>query len=251
MSSLKPLQILETVSDAGKEGLGITDISKKTSLSKSTVHRLLTTLLSEGYVMQVPQSKKYILGNRMLKMVLSFSDQLDLRKVARPHLEKLSEKIRETVHLVQLDGLHGVYIDKIDSLESVGVRSSVGKKVMLHCTGSGKILFAHMSKEMREQVYKKVGLIQYTEYTITDRLKMEEELCSIRKNGYSVDRLEKDEGVCCIAAPIHNTEGQVIAACSISGPKFRFSVENAEALKDEVIEVGKLISEDLRLFFIN
>jgi DNA-binding IclR family transcriptional regulator len=244
-SSIKPLEILEVLSEADKDGMGTTALSEKTGLSKSTVHRLVNELTDTGYVIRNNTTKKYKLGYRILRISSSFMNKIEIKDVARSYLEKLSEKTRETVHLVQLDGLYGVYIDKIDSPQPVGLLSQIGKRILLHCTGAGKILFAYMPEEIRNRVYSEVGLPKQTENTLITRKAMEMEIASIRRLGYGLDRIEAREGICCIAAPIYNQTGQVIASFSISGPSYRFSPADAEALAELVKETSGKISKDL------
>ena len=243
--SLKPLEILEMLGTADREGMGATTLAEKTGLSKSTVHRLANALADAGYVIRNDATKKYKLGYRILRVFSSLVNNIEIKEVARPYLEALSERTQETVHLVQTEGLYGVYVDKIDSPQPVGLLSQVGKRIMLHCTGAGKILFAYMPDEKRERVYAEVGLPKQTEHTITDRKSMERELASIRQLGYGLDRIEAREGICCIAAPIFNQSGQVIASFSISGPSYRFSAADAEALAGEIKITSNRISRDL------
>jgi DNA-binding IclR family transcriptional regulator len=244
-SALKPLEILEVLSEADNDGMGATTLSEKTGLSKSTVHRLANALAGAGYVIRNDTTKKYKLGYRILRISSSFINKIEIKEVARSYLEELSEKTQETAHLVQLDGLHGVYIDKIDSPQPVGLLSQIGKRILLHCTGAGKILFAYMPEEIRDQVYTEVGLPKQTEHTLVTREAMEMELAEIRRLGYGLDRIEAREGICCIAAPIYNQNGQVIASFSISGPSYRFSPADAEALAEMVKETSDKISKDL------
>jgi DNA-binding IclR family transcriptional regulator len=243
--SLKPLQILEALSEANNNGMGITTLTEKTGLSKSTVHRLANALTDEGYLTRNDVTKKYKLGYRILRITSSLMNNIDIKDIARPYLEDLSEKTQETVHLVQLDGLYGVYIDKIDSPQPVGLLSKVGKRIMLHCTGAGKILFAYMPQEMRNRIYTEVGLPKQTEHTLVNRDVMETELSEIRRLGYGLDRMETRDGICCIAAPIFSQSGQVIASFSVSGPSFRFSSADAEALAEIVREISRNLSRDL------
>jgi IclR family acetate operon transcriptional repressor len=243
--SLKPLQIIEALSYTNKDGLGITDLSEKTGLSKSTVHRLANALADADYLIRNDTTKKFKLGYRILRITSFLMNNNEVKEVARPYLEEISKKARETVHLVQLDGLYGVYTDKIDSPQPVGLLSKIGKNIPLHSTGAGKILLAYMSEEMRERVYTEVGLTKETECTITNRETMEKELEQIRNQGYGFDRMENRDGIYCIAAPIFNQNGDVVASFSVSGPSFRFSLEDAEALIDTVKETSMKVSNSL------
>ncbi|WP_261130845.1 IclR family transcriptional regulator [Bacillus sp. Marseille-Q3570] len=240
--ALKPLEIIEAISRADKDGLGIASLTENTGLSKSTVHRIAQALTESGYLIRNDSTKKYKLGYRLLRISSIVMNNNDVKEVARPYLHELSTETQETVHLVQLDGLYGIYTDKIDSPQSVGLLSKIGKNIPLHSTGAGKILLAYMSENLRNRVYSEVGLTKQTTQTITDKNMMEKELESIRRLGYGFDRMENREGIHCIAAPVFSEKGKVVASFSVSGPSFRFSLEDAEGLIEEVKEISEKIS---------
>ena len=184
-SSLKVLTILEACGSNGKEGLGITEITRATGLSRSTVHRLVAALLETGYLRK-HSGKKYSLGFRIVSLAAPLLDDTELKEMARPYLERLAERTGETVHLVQLNGHYAVYVDKIDSPQPVGLLSKVGARLMLHCTGAGKVLLAHMNEENRRHVYDTVGLPARTANTITSAEALEKELQLNREQGYAL-----------------------------------------------------------------
>ncbi|RSL33611.1 IclR family transcriptional regulator [Salibacterium salarium] len=246
--SLKPLKILEALSNNGEQGMSITNIASETNLSKSTIHRLVKALLEAGYIIRHDSSKTYKLGYRILHITSGLIDNLEIKEVARPYLQQLNEESNETIHLVQLEDLYGVYIDKIDTPETIGLLSRMGKRIMLHSTAAGKVLLAHMSQEAREKVYEEVGLPQRTKSTFSSKMDLEEELTYIKNNGYALDRMENKDGIYCIAGPIFNQDGSVLNSFSISGPSFRFTKEDAENLSLKVIETSKLLSKDLVSF---
>ena len=121
----------------------------------------------------------------------------------------------------------------------------IGSRLMLHCTGAGKALLAHLSEEARRQIYETVGLPAQTAATITSVEALEEELRSIREQGYAIDRMENRDGVFCIAAPVFNHQQSVVASFSVSGPAFRFTLEQAAGWADEVRNTSLMISKML------
>ncbi|WP_026702082.1 IclR family transcriptional regulator [Salibacterium aidingense] len=246
--SLKALQILETLSDSGKEGMGITDLATKSGLTKSTAHRIVNALVEAGYLVRKDATKTYTLGFRILHVTASLMDSLEIKEVARPYLNRLWEESKETVHLVQLDGLQAVYIDKIDTPHTIGLLSKVGKRLMLHSTATGKIFLAYMSPEERQKIYTEAGLPQRTPHTLCSIPALEEELDNIKNKGYAIDRMENKEGIYCIAGPIFSENGQVINSFSISGPSFRFTEKDVENLAVQVKETSYGLSRDLVQF---
>ncbi|TBL73280.1 IclR family transcriptional regulator [Paenibacillus thalictri] len=243
--SLKALEIIEACGQAGPEGLGVTEIVNLTGLSRSTVHRLVASLVDSLYLRRVGTSKKFKLGYRLLRLTDSLTGDLKIKDVASPYLHRLSEMTQEAVHLIQMDGNYAVYVDKIDSPQPVGLLSKVGTRLMLHCTGAGKVLLADLSPERRERIFQDVGLPAQTPNTITDINQLNHELEVIKIQGYSMDRMENRDGIYCIAGPIYNHRKEVVAAFSVSGPSFRFSLDQLDDHIDDVKETTRLISEQL------
>nr|WP_285891313.1 IclR family transcriptional regulator [Paenibacillus pasadenensis] len=243
--SLKALEIIEACAKSGTEGLGVTEIVNETGLSRSTVHRLVTSMTESHYLRRVGTSKKFKLGYRLLSLTDSLSNDLKIKDIASPYLHQLSQRTQEAVHLIQQDGNYAVYVDKIDSPQPVGLLSKVGTRLFLHCTGAGKVLLAHLSPEQREQIASEVGLPAQTPHTITDLNQLHQELETIKAQGYGYDRMENREGIYCISGPIYNHRHEVVAAFSVSGPSYRFSLEQLEQHIPAIRETSRLISEQL------
>jgi IclR family acetate operon transcriptional repressor len=243
--ALKPFQILEALGDVSADGLGITELAEKSGLSKSTTFRLANALADAGYLIRNPSTKRYKLGYRLLRVVTSVMNNLQVRDVASRYLHELSERTKETIHLAKRDEFAGVYIDKIDSPHPVGLLSRVGMHFPLHSTGVGKVLLAYLPEESRRELYRTIGLPKQTDHTLTDPKRMEQELAQIRQQGYAFDRMENREGVVCIAVPIYNSYGQVEASFSVSGPSFRYTLQDAESWVDLVCDIAGRISRDL------
>ncbi|SMB97223.1 transcriptional regulator, IclR family [Thermanaeromonas toyohensis ToBE] len=241
---VKTLEVLEILASA-REGLGVTEISRTLNLSKSTVHRILTALSHKQYVWKDEVTRRYKLGFKLLLLSSQVLDSLELRQIARAELVDLANKSRETVHLVWLDGDEGVYIEKIDTPETIGLLSRIGKRAPLYSTAVGKAMLAFMSEERLNSYFRRVPLVPLTPHTIVDEGKLREYLFRVREQGFALDCEENREGVICVAAPIFQADGKVIAAVSISGPSFRFSVERAKELAPVVKEAAKRISRKL------
>jgi len=147
---------------------------------------------------------------------------LGLRRQAQPFLEELAEQTHETVNLAILDGKHVLYIDKIESPETIKVDLNIGKRLPSYCTGLGKAMLAQMSEKKVKQLFKEETLTAYTPNTITSIEDLLAELSKIKRQGYSIDNEEYVKGLVCIAAPVKDYRGETVAAMSIAIPEYRY-----------------------------
>lgn len=240
----RALSILEVLSE-NSSGLGITEISKKIDLHKSTVHRLLSTLIYKDYVEQDHETNKYRITLKVLELGNNRLKDLDIVTVSRPHLTELMKKTNEVVHLVILEKEEIVYIDKVESENTIRMHSTIGKRSPAYCTAVGKAIMSHMTMEEVLEIWNNSQIKEHTQYTITGVDEIKEELKKIRERGYSVDDEENEIGVRCVAAPIFNWKGDVIAAISISGPTMRVTREKVEEFSILIIEYARRISLEL------
>lgn len=240
----RALKILEVLGKNPK-GLGVTEISREVDLHKSTVYRLLSTLAKWGYVEQEKENEKYKLGLKIIELSNNVLSNLELRKVARPYLEELMEYANEVVHLCVLRDGEAVYIDKVECPNTIRMYSQIGKRAPVHCTGVGKALLAFLPQEEAISILKTKGLPQKTPSTITSLEEMLNHLEEIKKLGYSIDDVEHEEGIRCVAAPIFDHTGQVVASLSVSGPDYRVTRERVPELAVKVKEIAQKISRRL------
>lgn len=231
----RAFDILEALA-AAKGELGILDLSERVHLHPSTVHRLLMTLLQRGYVRQSDQTGRYSLGARLLQLGRVIHDHSTIRAEAHPFLERLVQASGETTNLSILDHDEAVYIDQVESPHLVRMFAQIGRRVPLHSTGCGKVLLAYLEPAERSRIIREKGLPAYTRNTITNPKELERALAEIRRYGYAVDDEETDEGVRCVAGPVRDHTGKVIAAISISGPITRVT-------KEKIPHLGKLVAE--------
>ena len=223
----------------------MTEISEKLELYPSTTHRILDTLKHWGYVEQDPKSQKYRLGLKLLALGMAKLHQMDLVKEATPYLKELVKQCNETIHLGVLEEGEVLYLAKEESSQTIRMISYVGKRAPLHCTALGKVLLAHLSTEERKKTLGGKMLPPLTEKTITDKRELEKELNKVKEQGFALDIGENEKDVRCIAAPIRNYQGKVIAAISISGPAFRIDKKVQNNLKEALVETSEKISKRL------
>jgi IclR family KDG regulon transcriptional repressor len=227
------------------DGLGITELANRMDLAKSTVHRLLTSLKKHGYVRQDPDTEHYLLGLKLIEMGSVVTQSLEIRKIANPVMNSLVQETGETSHLVVLEDGEVVYIEKIESPYTIRMYSLIGKRAPVHCTGVGKAIIAHLPEERVRRIAEQRGLPKFTEHTITNWEDLLVHLREIREKGYALDREEHETGICCVAAPVFNHQGEPVAGLSVSGPIMRMDEEKVRFCIDRVVHYAKEISQNL------
>ena len=240
--------ILDVLSEF-PQGLSIGDLSIKVDLPKGTIHRLLSTLAFLDFIRQDAETKKYNLGFKLVELGNRVLSHIDFRTEARPYLLDLAEKTKETAHLVILHQNQVLYIDKMEAnTNPSGLRmvSTLGSRIPAHCCAVGKVLLAALPEEKLEMIVTSEGLPKRTENTITDLRKLKEHLQLVRENNYALDMEENEIGICCVAAPIRDQRGEVIAAISISVPISRINARMLKReLKNQVSETASRISKKI------
>jgi IclR family transcriptional regulator, KDG regulon repressor len=226
------------------EDLQISQISSLVGINKSTAHHLLSTLKEMQFVRQDQYTKGYSLGIQVFKLGYTYFNQLNLVKVARPHLIALCEATKETVHLGELAGAEVLYLDKIESSMSIAMRSRIGTTRPAYCTGIGKILLAYQSEDTLKRILDGIVLRRYTKNTIIHRSILLKKLKHYKTQGYSIDDEEIEDGLFCIAGPIVDISGKLVAAISIAAPKYRIH-RRLDVLINEVKEAALRISNEL------
>jgi IclR family KDG regulon transcriptional repressor len=227
------------------DGLGITELANRMHLAKSTVHRLLTSLKKHGYVRQDPLTEHYQLGLKLIELGSVVTQSLELRKIATPIMNRLAQDTGETSHLVVLENGEVVYIEKIESPYTIRMYSLIGKRAPVHCTGVGKAIIAHLPEERVRQIVEQRGLPKFTENTITNLEDLLVHLREIREKGYALDREEHETGICCVAAPVFNHQGEPVAGLSVSGPIMRMDENKVKFCVDRVVHYANEISKNL------
>ena len=229
---------------ATDQGRGVTELSGELRLAKSTVYRLLQTLVGHSYVVQDPTTGRYHLGLKFLELGALVSNRLSIRMIAQPHLQRLMEATNETVHLGLLEGHEVVYADKIECSQTIRMYSRVGRRSPLHCTALGKALLAYQPEAaLREHL--PAGLRRHTARTITTRQALRVELQQVREKGYASDNEEFEEGLRCLAAPVRDHAGAVVASVGIAGPAARLDPERMPELVKLAQEAAEAISAAL------
>lgn len=239
--------LLELLGNAD-QGLGVSTLAQQSQLPVGTTHRLLNTLKQLGYVEQDRETHKYTLGLRFLNLRGAIINQLNLAAVAMPVMKELMQRVNETVHLAIFNEGEIVYIERVEGLQTQGMYTRIGKRAPAHSTALGKTMLAYMPEAVVHQVVERRGLPRFSSTTITTLPELVRELEAIRLRGYALDNGETGEPVRCVAAPVRDYTGQVIAAISISGPQERMHPSRDAELGEAVCRAAKLISARLGYF---
>ncbi len=222
-SVLKVFGILQALGE--EREIGITELSQRVMMSKSTVYRFLQTMKSLGYVAQEGESEKYSLTLKLFELGARALQNVDLVRSADIQMRELSRLTKETIHLGALDEDSIVYIHKIDSMYNLRMYSRIGRRNPLYSTAIGKVLLAWRDRSEVEQILDGVEYKRSTERTITSTEELLKVLDGVREQGYGEDNEEQEEGLRCIGVPVFDRFGVVIAGLSISFPTLRFSEE--------------------------
>ncbi len=214
----RAMNLLELLAD--NEELGVTELGRRLGVHKATASRLVSTLAERGLVERNPATEKYRLGFGVIHLAGAALAGLDLVRQARPVLEELAERTRETVNLAVLDGDAVLHLDQISGKHTVVSVSWVGRRTPLHCTSNGKVLLAYGDEPTRERLLA-LPLERRTPNTIVDPERLRALLVEVRTRGYAQTVEELEEGLNAVAAPVHAASGEVVAAVSVSGPAFR------------------------------
>ena len=244
-SLVKALEILKLYRP-GKNEWSVGEMVEELGYHKSSVQRVVTTLESHGFLERPqPTRSRFILGPMTLMLGNVASESVDLRSVARPHLQRLVDDTGETGHLCVVDQAQCYYLDKIDSSKAVRIATYVGQRLPLHCSAVGKTLLSGMSPEEVDRVIAESGLPRFTATTITEKDRLVEELDAIRERGWAYDNEEYEMGLRCVAAPVIGSNRRVVAAISVAGPVQRLSMDQLEGFAASVAETAARVSARL------
>ena len=199
-----------------------------------------------GYVTKDSFSGRYTLTFKILEIAGHVLDRIDVLAVAHRYIDRLMKQVHETVHFVQREGNHIVYVDKVESdASSIRMVSRIGLRMPMYCTGVGKAMLAQMTEREVREIWESTPIEKCTENTITDLDVLLRELAEIRLRGYAIDNEENEIGVRCIAACVQDYTGRADAAFSISAPAARMPDERLREFSDYVLQTRRDISREL------
>ncbi len=234
------IRLLKAFSEDEVE-IGISALARRLGLAKSTVHRLVVTLVSEGLLEQNRENGKYQLGIALFRLGALVRRRMNVSNEARPYLYDLREKINESVHLAILDETEIMYVYNLEGTHAIRMRSDIGVRKPAYCTAEGQAILAFQPNDVVDRVIE-AGLKPRTPKTITSAEKFVKALGATRQRGCAIEDEESEIGMVCIAAPIRDDSGDVVAAVGIAGPQTRLSKKSIAAVMPHVIATADLVS---------
>jgi len=229
---------------AGKTELSITDIANELDSLPGTIFPTVRTLERHGYLHR-DRFKRYSLGLKLLERANLVLGKIDLRSVAQPVLREVAAAHHVNAHLAVLYEDSVMYLHREEGYPSVIIREVVGQRVPAYCTALGKMLLSGLDRATLDQYLRTVTLTALTPYTITDADRLRRELRTVREQSYAMDNEEFHEGSLCIAAPICDYHGAMLAAASLSVPKSAVAGGQLQRFVDVISDAALRISREM------
>lgn len=228
----------------GEVEIGVTSLAKRLGMAKSTVYRLVSTLVAEGFLEQNKENDKYRLGIALFGLGALVRQRMDVSNMARAHIFALREATNETVHLAVLDRDEIMYVYDLESTQAIRMRANLGDRKPAFCSSEGRAMLAFQDGKAISALLSS-GLRPRTPKTVTDAAALIEALAQVRRDGYAVEDEQCELGMRSVAAPIFDSEGHVVAAVGIAGPMERLSEEALERFAPLVVNTADVISARL------
>lgn len=236
--------ILEILADY-PDGLLLTELSEKTQIHKSTMHRFISDLMELGYVSQLAD-RRYILTYKLFMLGSSKLKALDIQKIARPILAKLSQDVNEVIHLIVSDLPNIVYIDKIENTDNaITMGSYIGKRSPMIYTASGKALLADLDNSLIEKIWSTTNQGPLTPNSVKTLDELMIQINETRRTRISIDNEENEENLYCVSTTIRDHTNSAVAAISISGPVFRMKAKTGPEMNEKLLQASSEISQTL------
>ncbi len=236
-------KILHLLNDPEVEELSVTEISKVLGMVSSKASRMLASLEREGLFHRNKDTGKYRLGIIFLSLGTNFASHFPLRKVVRPHLEQMAREKMMTASFAIFAGDKVITVDRIENMNIDLVAHRIGLDLPVHSTSVGKVLLAYRTEEEQDRILTEKKLTKFTERTVVDPRKIKAMIRECKIRGYATDEGETHEDLNCIATPIKNSSGEVVAALNLMAECSRISAEelfkNARYLKDRSLFISR------------
>lgn len=213
------LKTIDVLNLLGQRNMTATEICSTLELNKSTVHRLLYTLEYAGFIEKIADTHSYRLSIKLVQLCSVRINDIELMTEAKPFLASLVKNINQAVHLAILNNNRAMYIDKIDTVNSIRMYSAIGRSIPLHCSAIGKALLLDKTDAEILDILNEIGMEKFTANTLTSSNALLEQLHVARESGFTVDNFEHEENVCCIAVPVYDYRQRIIAAISTAALK--------------------------------
>ncbi len=240
----KAMDVLDAIG-AAPQGLSQTELSARLAVPRTTLYRLLATLVARGMIRRDPLRRVYCLGFKCFELARKAHANPDLVAAASQELRALRDLTGETSYLAVLDGLEVLSLERCDGAHSQRSQSVLGQRKPLHCTSQGKAILSALDDAARDALVREIPLTALTPRSITDRRRLQAEIRITAARGWSVDDEEIVLGVRCVGAPVVDAAGKVRGAISVAGPAFRMTIARVEGLGPEVAEAARRVGAQL------
>ena len=237
------LRLLKLVTDRG--GVGVSQAGRLLGVAPSTAHRLLAMLEHHDLIAHDPGSKAYVPGPWLSDFALGALTDIDVRGVARPHVEALVERVGETAHLVALQGRDAVFLDCVECTATVRATSRTGQRLPAYCSAGGKALLARLPEERLAELLPGDPLPVLTPHSPRRRGDLLDELAQVRAEGHATNRRESEPDVHAVAAAIVDGRGRARAAVTVAGPPERLKAERLIEIAPDVRATAAAIGRAL------
>ena len=236
----RALHVLELLAE---EGMTASDIQKKLDLNKSTVHRLMMTLLHRGFVERNEATGIYQIGLKMVEISSIRLNHVELKTEAVPYLHQLANKVNQSVQLAIFDDGEAVFIEKVEKYKSFHMYCQIGKRIPVYCSAVGKTLMLDRPDDEIKEIIKKTECIPFTKNTKVTLDEVMNDIHRGRIEGYTRDEAEHEEDVYCVSMPVYDYRSKIVAAVSITGFSDQvFEIEGEpirQALANTCMEISK------------
>ncbi len=240
----KAFQILRAISKT-REGMGVSQLSKKLAISKSTVFGILNALEELGAVTRDPEAKTYTLGVTLFELGKAAYARIDMKEIARPFMERLMEQAQESVFLGVRNGEHVTILETVESMQDLKITAPVGTRIPLFAGATGKVFMASMPEGKAAELIQFKGIPRFTKNTLVNPMRFMEEIRKAKRTGYATDDEEYISGVRAIAAGIDGT-GILSSAIWVVGFKPRMGAQKMAFLVEKTLGAARDISEKMR-----
>jgi IclR family acetate operon transcriptional repressor len=241
---LRAVRVLEAIARQDSPPQ-LSEICREVELPKPTVYRILTTLEHAGLVGREPGSKRYACAERLSALAGQTLLRSPHRAARRAVLEELVEQVGETCNLSIPNNNSVLYLDRIEASWPLRISLGAGSKLPLYASACGKIFLGHLPKRSRERYLRVTPLIRHTPNTVNDPTRLAREFELVRTNGYAVDNEEYLPGICCLAVPVRDADGRVVAAVAVQAPTSRMTIEQSIEFLPQLRQAAEAISQTI------
>ena len=213
----RALDLIEQLATT-ESGMSIAELAQRTGLPKSTIHRILLTFSERNYIEKDPSTSFYSLGQKFVEIASIYLNNISLKTEAQPLMHEVAAAFGAVAYLAVREGDEVMYLERVAQFSNLRIYTQIGKREPLYCTALGKVLLASLPIPEFEQLARRLRYTVFTPTTITSPEQLAAEVEQVRHQGYATDRYEHDPGHSCLAVPIYDYTGNVMAAMSVSGP---------------------------------